>query len=654
MTNNTYKNPFVQCTARDMSYEDVFTFWCSPFGHYKVDEEQLFSSHTPLIIEGARGSGKTMILKYLSYFCQKEIAMDKGEANIIDYICRKGGIGFYYRYNASFDKIIYNLLCSEHTKKELFCYYYELFLSLEILNVLEDIQFNSYVDSDEMEILSCKISSMFGEEVKGFKEIRDIIKEWTNEIDNWIRKYKYFSNSEDRLRDLIHGYDIVSKLCDCIKSCISKFKNIEFLILIDEYEHVKYFQKITNTWIRKVDNYSSYSYRIGMRPNGIETYDTEFSEEIRNGRDFILCPLCCEDMSSYKKFIIEVTSRRLSQITFFEKNNLTDITKILGLRENFDEEAARIVQNKEGDIFDKLHIAEAVRGFLKCDRSPLMQMLNIVWYKRGKQPELIRDALNAYLSGKADKYSSDLVLREAYKYKLDYADKYRLQLLCVLCGQYKVAKEYYSFNTFVYLSAGVVNDFISLCRNTFYHLDEIDLDELIEGKTIPIKIQTRGAEDTANEQLNQIQVTDEYGSEMYNFAMNIGTVFEKMHKDVNSKYPETTQFAFENEAEIDADNRMHSIKNCMIKWGVIQKKARRQRLSIGEQKKGNIYSLNKVFIPIFNMSYRTRGGYNYIINKSRFDALIKGTKGGQDVDNGDDEFRQMNLFEGGLGVDGRE
>lgn len=642
--NNTYKNPFIECTARDMSYEEVFHFWCSPFGYYRLDEGQLFSSHTPLVIEGARGSGKTMILKYLSYFCQKEIALDKNEDDIVGYICKKGGIGFYYRYSAHFDELINNLLCSDETKKVLFCYYYELFLSLEILNVLEDIQINSYIDLMEMNNLTKRICSVFAVKNKDIKDVKEIVSEWTNEIDTWIRNYKYYPDSEDNLKSIIHVSDIVRRICDCIKICVPRFKNIELLILIDEYENVKSFQNITNTWIRRVDNFLPYSYRIGTRPHGISTYNTEFSEEIRDGRDFVLCPLICRNMSNYKNFVKEVTSRRLNKIEFFKENNLTDITKILGLREKFDEEAFRIVQNKENDIFDKLCISESVRDYLKCEESPLMQMLNILWYLRGKLPEDIKKAQQAYTSGNADKYSENKVFRDAHKYKLDYSDKYRLQLLCVLCGLYKVPKLYYSFNTFAYLSTGVVNDFISLCRNTFYHLDSIDLDELIEGKIIPIKIQTKGAEDTANEQLNQIQVTDEYGNEMYNFAINIGNVFEKMHKDIKSKYPETTQFAFENEAEIDADKRIKSIKECMIKWGVIQKKPRRQRMSIG-MKKGTIYNLNKVFIPIFNMSYRTRGGYNYIITKSDFKLLIGDT---ENEDNDlNDGFRQINLFEGG-------
>lgn len=643
---NSYKNPFIECTARDMSYEDVFHFWCSPFGYCMLDEAQLFTSHTPLFLEGARGTGKTMILKYLSYFCQKQIALDNGEEDVIGYICQKGGIGFYYRYSAHFDELISKLTCSEEIKKDLFCYYYELFLSLEILNVLEDIQSEAYTDSERMGSLTKKICSIFNVRNKNLKSIKEIILKWTNEIDVWIRKYKYYPDSEKQIAQIIHGSDLIRKICSSMKECIPEFRNVEFLILIDEYENVKKFQRITNTWIKRVDSSLPYTYRIGMRPYGISTYDTEFSEEIRNGRDFILCPLSCRSMKKYKDFVKRVAIRRLDKNDFFKENHLTDIIRILGARENFDDEALKIVQNKEEDIFDKLGIEEEVRKSLRCEGTPLMEMLNIVWYLRGKRPDDIKSAQHAYAAGKADRFSENRVLREAYKYKLDYSDKYRLQLLCVLCGLFKVSKAYYSFNTFAYLSAGVVNDFISLCRNTFYHLDGDDLNQLIAGGTIPSIIQTKGAEDTANEQMNQIQVTDEYGNEMYNFAMNIGNIFEEMHKDIKSKYPETTQFAFENEAEINADERLRTIKECMIKWGVIQKKSRRQRISIGK-KKGVLYNLNKVYMPIFNISYRTRGGFNYVITRSEFEILlgnIINKKGDSGLANG---FRQMDLFEEG-------
>ena len=68
MQENIISNPFVGCTARDMKYNEVGQYWCSPFKVYSLNEGELFTSRTPIVMEGTRGTGKTMILKYLSYF----------------------------------------------------------------------------------------------------------------------------------------------------------------------------------------------------------------------------------------------------------------------------------------------------------------------------------------------------------------------------------------------------------------------------------------------------------------------------------------------------------------------------------------------------------------------------------------------------------
>ena len=65
---NNIGNPFVECTSRDMSFKEVFQYWCNPFTCYAIDYNTLTKSTTPIIVEGPRGSGKTMILKYISYF----------------------------------------------------------------------------------------------------------------------------------------------------------------------------------------------------------------------------------------------------------------------------------------------------------------------------------------------------------------------------------------------------------------------------------------------------------------------------------------------------------------------------------------------------------------------------------------------------------
>ena len=192
----------------------------------------------------------------------------------------------------------------------------------------------------------------------------------------------------------------------------------------------------------------------------------------------------------------------------------------------------------------------------------------------------------------------------------------------ILLGIYAQSKKYYSFNTFAYLSSGAVNDFISLCRNVFYLLDISYYNNAREKPEIPIFVQAKGAENTAIEQMDKVRLCNEHGTEMYSFAMNIGGLFKLLHRDIYAKYPETNQFAFENEAEIENRPLLKEVSNSLIKWGVIIKRPRIQSISIG-RRKGTLYYLNRIFSPIFGISFRTRGGYNFVMPTELFECLLK-------------------------------
>lgn len=91
---------------------------------------------------------------------------------------------------------------------------------------------------------------------------------------------------------------------------------------------------------------------------------------------------------------------------------------------------------------------------------------------------------------------------------------------------------------------------------------------------------------------------------------------------IYAKYPETNQFAFENEIEIESRPLLKEVRNSLIKWGVIIKRPRIQSISIG-RRKGTLYYLNRMFSPIFGISFRTRGGYNFVMPTALFESLLK-------------------------------
>lgn len=629
---NNIGNPFVECTSRDMSFEEVFQYWCDPFSCYRIEYDTLRTSQTPIIIEGPRGSGKTMILKYISYFCQKELLRSKNiessQSEMLNYIRNTGSLGVYFRYKDDFGSLFRFLNCSQSAKDSLFLYYFEMYIIDEIMYIILDLYSNKQLSDESIAVFVNKMNELFSENSKTLADVQRFIEERVRRLDQWVRRSRYIDNAEEKLLAFIDNYDYIEKVCTSIAQSIEDLKNVRFLIIIDEYENAGDYQRLLNTLLKQVEHKSSISYRIGVRPQGINTLETNIGKEsLQKDRDFLLFELQTNETTKYKQFLEKVAERRLKSVPFFEENNITSIKDLLGAREILNEEALSIVKGsqKHFDLVRKGNnaITEDEINMIRYDSNPLIEMLNIVWVLRGVSPEKVSIAMNGFLRGYYKSKEETDKIQLAKKYKLDYSDKYRFQLLSILLGIYSQNKSYYSFNTFAYMSTGSVNDFISLCRNVFYLLDEGYYENISKNVRIPVKIQAKGAEITAIEQLDKIRMSNDNGLEMYSFAMNMGGLFKSFHRDKYAKYPETNQFAFQNEIEINSRPLLMEVLKHLIKWGVIIRKSRIQSISIG-RRKGRLYYLNRMLCPIFGISYRTRGGYNFVISTQLFEQLLKG------------------------------
>ena len=630
-------NPFTECTARDMGYHEVSNYWCQPYEFYDgLNETALIHSTTPIFIEGARGSGKTMILKHLSFFCQRNEHQDIVETSILDYFATNESIGIYYRFKNDFGKLLSALKCHEELRNDVFFEYFQLYYSRELVSVLDDLYDNSALSSNQSYDIIMDLNSLFGISSLSFPELQKCINHRIEMIDAFIRRLKYMGNISEEFSAIITGETYINKILAIIRRRIVEWNKITLMILIDEYENISAFQKTVNTLIKQTEASTGITYRIGMRPEST-VYETYVgNEQLQNGRDFILMQLRVTKPKSFQRFLKIVAKKRLEKSAFFSSHRLTRIEKILGFRENWIEEAKNATKNRPDILFEYIsnnniekYGIETIKEQLAYPDNPLIEMQNIRWLNRGKPLEYTREAMESYLEAKKTHKTTDLV-DGGYKYYLDFDMKYKYSLLFIVlrkCGQ---RKKYYSFTTFSYLSNGSVNDFLSLCRNTFMAIDKNGYDELLAGRPLPIDIQNQGALEAASEQLDKIRLCEDSGAEMYTFVMNIGDVFRYYHCDTGITFPETNQFAFENEAELYSRHLLKRDLDYMLKWGVVEKKGQRQRISIGKRK-GNIYVLNKLFAPFFEISYRTRGGYNFVIKTETFEQMLSNSMDAQDI-----------------------
>jgi hypothetical protein len=301
------------------------------------------------------------------------------------------------------------------------------------------------------------------------------------------------------------------------------------------------------------------------------------------------------------------------------KEDFVVIRAVLGLRADLEAEARSLLADRKtkNQHFKLLKLArkpvaiEEAQGLLSCPENPLLEMLNILWVIRGKAPEDVRKTMLDYLAGSKSPAVS--------KYRMDYVDKYKLSLMFLLCHVYRQNKQYYSFNTFSFLSSGIVGNFIELCRRSFQLAYFEDREKLFTKGQIDPEIQDMAAKEASASELQMVTRIHEHGETLYRFVCNLGNIFRSYHADAGLKYPETNQFSVE--AGALRDPKLKAVFHAAEEWSLVQRKPRLQRTSPSSPRR-EIYTLNRIFSPAFEITYRTRGGYSEDYSEEDLNRLM--------------------------------
>lgn len=626
---DSYRNPFSGSNAAKLNDEAILNYWCNPF-HYRlfsaIKESDIYEDPNNIVLMGGRSTGKTMFLRYWSFPVQLKLAeRDFKLHRLIDYFKEKKGIGFYIRIDSPILRSFDGSGTAPEKWNSVFIHYFELITARTYLEMIKKLY-----DLDNLK--KNDIEDKFIPKVKQMIEESRItsLDELLNEIDNRIKEVDIFRNNNPFFRTDFtptkRGFASQSLsfgVPEIIKTTISEFKDINFILLLDEYEnYLMPQQRVINTLLRSSKN--EIRFRIGMRLEGFRTFNMISEDDfIKEGREYR--KVVFEDVlikkefnkkgankkSSYRDFLVEVCRKRLESVTILKENGKTDITEFLSKSENLEKEALELVSKNPGKHFEYFskYLKETDIALIKYKKNPLLELLNILWVLRGVPAGEVKAVMERYLQG--DKEGA-----KVKKYHMDYVDKYKLSLMFLLCSIYRKNKKYYSFNTFSFLSSGIVGNFIELCRRSFEYAEFENKDLLIKEGKISIDQQTKAALDFSEAELRQIQRIESYGGYIYRFTNNIGNIFRDFHKDNRIRYPETNQFS----ASIDSlyEQKFKEAFTAAIKWSVVQKKPNIQQPTPGKHLQ-DIYILNRIYSPCFQISYRTRGGYS--VNLTALDIM---------------------------------
>lgn len=626
-----YRNPFADFNANVMKSDRILSLWCSPFEFAKapVTEADVYQLEMPIVFMGGRGTGKTMFLKYFSYETQRDEALrqqNQSRYPIFDYIRQRGGVGFYLRLDGPVLRSFSGKGLSAEQWDSIFTQYFELQICKEYLDVIADLVARRELDERAIEarfipeitrLLEAPLDS-----VRKIGELQALVASRIKEVTDF-RADVAFSDISFVPTKAYGSQDLSYAVADIVKAQIEEFSNgVNFVLLVDEYENfMGNQQRIVNTLMKFVR--PGITFRIGMRLKGFHTFDTITENEfIKENRDYICIVL--EDIliwerseKSYKKFLRTVAQKRLESVPALQQAGFTDIYQFLGFREDLEEEARALVKEHSNPTmhfgllrFSKQNTSTTI-ALLRCEENPLLEMLNILWCIRGIGAEAINRTMHDYLAGKKTE--------SVTKYRRDYVDKYKLSLMILLASEYKTHKKYYSFNTFCYLSSGIIGNFIELCRRAFQQAYFEQRIELMETGKIDIDVQDRAARGVASTELEMCWRVPTHGDMLHRFAINVGNIFRHYHQDPFVRYPETNQLAMDlSTADQDTRNTIESAE----RWSVIQRKPALQQRTLGDSDRAELYTLNRTLAPLFDLTYRTRGGYSEECDSEHAHALL--------------------------------
>lgn len=620
---DSYSNPFADYNANGMDSKTVLNYWCNPFAFVSfsgLDEKSIYTEKNPIVFMGGRGSGKTMFLRYWSYQVQKLRILSNpnhiDNKEILSSFKENGGLGFYIRIDGPVLKSFNGCDLPNAQWESIFTHYFELIIARAYIELIQDLLLEKAINADLINnVFIPGIVSLLGIDVKS-KDIEEVL----NQIEILISEVTTFRGMIPLQKihftpaKVFPSQSLSFGIAELIQHQIKDLASIKFVLFIDEYENFsEHQQRMVNTLLKFVKPYITF--RIGMRLEGFRTFATVTTDDyIKEGRDYrqVIFDDVLIKNKGYQNYLKDIAKKRLEGIKVFKERNLTDITEILGKNEDLEQEAKSLTirNRKRHFVYYKKLISSDKIETLTYEENPLLELLNIIWVLRGEDPNEVKVTMNDYLCG----INND----KSKKYKQDYVDKYKMSLMFLLASIYHENKRYYSFNTFCYLSSGIVGNFIELCRQSFQFAAFEDPETLFTTGIISRDQQDKAAREVAFIELQGIQRIENFGNLIYKFTLNIGNIFSDYHKDDQLRYPETNQFY------VDKNNIEGLYRDAFktaLKWSVIQRKQSIQQTSPGKHRK-DIYTINRIFSPQFGISCRTRGGVSEEYNSDDIVSLM--------------------------------
>lgn len=560
-------NPFGLYRAEWLNHA-IFQLFAKPAYYPELEMPR------PCVLVGGRGTGKTTVLRCLSYDGKFELEGSRRED-----VSGWSYFGFYQRVNTNRVAAFKGEELTEAQWIRAFAHYMNLVLCGQVLSFLGWHQ-NLFPCAEELTSETCgEVADTL------FLSKCNTVRELSVEVDRARRRFEGFLNNIDpsSMPLLSVQGQPVDELCRAVLG-LRQFRNRSLFFIIDEYENLLgYQQEVVNTLIKHCGPF--YTFKIGVRELGWNRRSTiNPNEQLISPADYERIDIAQRlDSENFGRFAAEVCNLRAKASATFPSE--TDIERMLPTL-SVDDEAELLRVYEHLPRIHRLADEEGIDIKLFAGLPPLEQYFIDFW-ARNSESSLI------------DVFSERQDNRKIWD---DRFNNYKVAILFGLReGKAGIRKYYSGWRTYLKLADGNIRYLLELIGQALI-LHERSGGRL--GEAISPEAQTRAAQAVGRKNLTELEGLSVHGAQLTKLLLSLGRVFEVLAQNPLNHAPEVTQFHLPDDAPLGTAEPIltAAVMHLALVRSVSSKRSRQTDFDL----KSYDYAIHPIFSPFFVFSHRRK------------------------------------------------
>ena len=572
----------------------------------------------PKYVLGSKGCGKTHLLRYYSF----EARLARHKTDIKELLKKDKYLASYSRLN-SISSSRFNKSENVEEWQALYNYYFELIQSIISLDVYKRVIKALDVPNGIVSKVICQICNQVGITIE--ENSIDCLVEFLNErrvtVDKEIIEFPHVRKLNwEKVRPAFSFGTLLFEIPHGFSQHIEGLRDVTYIYILDEYE------KLTCEWMKRSLNTLVYEKRynatfwVGLRKIGYTTKQTMSGEPIHEGHEFDqvdLDALLKANEKNFSKFATELFKKRLELdgLVYIDPNDLFDTFEEMALLkrlmrkndegaslkhwktfrerlESFGVEESSIIQMQQT-------LCDDVREDLVGQKMKLYAFY-LEWSKKKKEVtkesiQLIPRQINALYDDY--KQGNNEAMKELYR-------KFRQDMVAQLAEENNETLYLYSgFEKLVKIADCNPRVFLTLMKLIVEDCHFRGIDPFADKKTISVKSQYAGINETARWFLNDIEV---HGKDREDLDLAMNHLLDFMHVSRFCDKPaETSLCSFYYRTNIGQGNIDHIIELAQQEAFLMEVPNKRKDKTLGTPQKS--YQVNRLIATMYNLPIARRG-----------------------------------------------